>query len=89
MNKEEARQKEAERTLKRIKGTLHHLNDGSAWEDPISENEEFQRMKQLVQAGYSHDQPNPINRLKSLVKRPASLILLIIIFLVVVELMLR
>ena len=89
MDEEEARQKEAERTLKRIKGTLHHLDDGSAWEEPISDNEEYQRMKKLVQSGYSHNRYAPVKWLISAFKRPALLVILTIVVLIAIELMQR
>jgi len=89
MDKEEARQKEAERTLKRIKATLNQLEDGSAWQDPVSENEEIQRMKKLLESGYSHDRPGLLKRLSLLVSRPAFLALLITVILVFIELLQR
>jgi hypothetical protein len=82
MNEEEARQKEAERTLKRIKGTLHHLEDGSAWEDPLSSNKEFQRMKRLIESGYSHQRNSPVSRLLSWIRSPLAVILLIVLLLI-------
>lgn len=85
MDKDEARQKEAERTLKRIKSTLHHLEDGSAWEDSITEKEEIKRMRRLIESGYSHDNTGPLNWLSTVVKRPVFIALLIVIMLVVAE----
>lgn len=75
---EEARRKEAERTLHRIKGTLKHLEDGSAWDDPVTENEEILRIKKLIESGYSHEQPGLFNRLYSLASRPVFLVSLLI-----------
>ena len=89
MDDEEARQKEAERTLNRIKGTLHHLEDGSAWEEPITDNEEFQRMKQLIESGYSHTQPGRLDKFRKRISKPIIPVLLIIAILVIVELMQR
>jgi hypothetical protein len=77
VDKDEARRKEAERTLKRIKGTLHHLEDGSAWEDPL-QSEEFQRMKGLIESGYTRQRPGLSQRLLTLLRHPVFLLLLVI-----------
>jgi hypothetical protein len=89
MDNEEARQKEAERTLQRIKGTLNHLEDGSAWHDPFTVNQEFQRMKKLVESGYSHNQPGFLKRLNSLIRGSATMVLLIIAILLMIQLLQR
>lgn len=79
MDKEKSRRKEAERTLERIKGTLNHLEDGSAFKDPL-ENQEFQRMKSLIESGYSHSHPSLFKRLLILLRHPIFLALFILLF---------
>lgn len=58
MDLEKARRKEARRTLKRIRGTLRQLEDGSASKDPINR-DEFRWMKQLVEQGFDHPPAHP------------------------------
>ncbi len=70
MDEEKARQKEARRTLNRIKSTLSKLEDGSTSEDALEESEEYQRMKELLEHGYAHNKPGQIQRLLILLRHP-------------------
>ena len=69
MNHQQARQKEARRTLQRIRGTLHRLQEGSAWDQPLEQTDEFKRMKQLLESGYQPDRALSA-RLKALFRKP-------------------
>lgn len=59
MDGDKARQKEARRTLKRIKGTLSKLGQGEGNASDLEESEEYRRMKDLLEHGYAHNKPKP------------------------------
>lgn len=85
MDENKARRKEAERTLKRIRGTLNHLEDGSAWEDPLAQNKEYQRMKSLIQHGYTRNSAGPAKRLLLLIRYPVFLLFLVLSMVVIFD----
>ena len=83
MNNEKARKKEAERTLKRIKGTLNQLEEDERRQiASLSDNEEFQRMKRILESGYSHDQPSFFKRIQLILWHPIFLIIALLLFMV-------
>ncbi len=81
MDKDRARQKEAKRTLNRIRGTLNILQQDSAPEEAVEDTEEYRHMKDLLEHGYSHNKPGLITQFLVLIKHPVFLVLLIIIVL--------
>jgi hypothetical protein len=84
LDKDKARRKEAKRTLKRLKGTLRYLEEGKVWEDPL-QSEEFQRMKGLIESGYSAGHSNLIQRLLTLIRHPIFLLMLVVLVMLLVN----
>jgi hypothetical protein len=81
VDKDKARQKEAKRTLNRIKGTLDYLQGDSNGEIPEQESKEFKRMKNLLEYGYTRNSPGLIQRIKLLIVHPIFLVLIILLLL--------
>ncbi len=75
---EQARQKEAERTIQRIRNTLDRLEDGSAWDQPLEASDEFKRMQQLLESGYGQPRRKFTGWISILSRRPVAWISLLI-----------
>ena len=82
---EQARQKEAKRTIQRIRSTLNRLQDGSAWDQPLEESEEFKRMQQLLESGYGQPRRKFSRWTSTLFRRPLAWLSLLVIVVIILE----
>jgi hypothetical protein len=81
VDEEKARQKEAKRTLDRIRRTLNNVQDESGNRPAVEESKEYRRMKDLLEHGYSHNKPGLLEQILILIKHPVFLVFLVLIVL--------
>lgn len=84
MDKEKARQKEARRTLNRIRGTLNSVHQDAKHSRAVEDTQEYRHMKDLLEHGYAHNKPGPLKQFLILIKHPVFAVFVIILLLMLI-----